>query len=306
MGQASMGQASMGQGAMGQGMPGWGRWGPEDELGALNLLGPAEVRRGLDAVREGTVLSLAAPIVSGRGFGVVGRPAPAHYMTRDGGDYAAGLTERAGFGFADDVVTLATHGATHVDALAHVWRDGQMYNGIAADTVTSRGAARLGIEKMRPIVTRGVFVDCAPGGDRDPGDRVHLAELTGLLAADDLELAPGDALLVRTGWLPAFMAGRADAAGWPGLDRDCGGWLAERGVVLVGADNVAVEAYPSGDPGSQMPLHVELLRGHGVYLSELMDLDALAASGRDTFLFVLAALPLVGAVGSPVAPVAVL
>src|SRR5580692_10860143 len=151
-------------------MHGWGRWGPEDELGALNLLGPAEVRRGLEAAREGTVLSLAAPIVSGRGFGVARRPAPAHYMTRDGGDYAAGLTERAGFGFADDVVTLPTHGVTHVDALAHVWRDGVMYNGHAARHVSSRGAARLGIENVQPIVTRGIFVDAAPGGCRAVDD----------------------------------------------------------------------------------------------------------------------------------------
>ncbi|HEY5017967.1 MAG TPA: cyclase family protein [Streptosporangiaceae bacterium] len=287
-------------------MDGWGRWGPGDELGALNLLGRPEVLRGLAAVRDGTVLSLAAPIVSGQGYGIAGRPAPAHYMLRDGGDYAAGLAERAGFGFADDVITLATHGVTHVDALAHVWRDGQLYNGFPAGTVTSRGASRLGIDKMRPIVTRGVLVDCAPGADRDAGDRVHRGELARLLAAADIDLAPGDALLVRTGWLAAFAAGRADAASWPGLDRDCGPWLAERGVVLVGADNVAVEAYPSGDPGCQVPLHIGLLRDHGVYLSELMDLDALAASGRGTFLFVLAPLPLAGAVGSPAAPVAVL
>ena len=287
-------------------MPGWGRWGPDDELGALNLLGQPEVLRGLATVRDGTVLSLAAPIVSGRGFGIVGRPAPAHYMLRDGGDYAAGLAERAGFGFADDVVTLPVHGVTHVDALSHIWRDGQLYNGIPAGSVTSRGAARLGIEKMRPVVTRGVFVDCAPGGCRDARDRVHAEELMSLLAAADCELAPGDALLVRTGWLPAVADGRADTASWPGLDADCGAWLAGRGVVLVGADNVGVEAYPSGDPDCQVPLHVELLRGHGVYLAELMDLEALAAAGRVTFLFVLAPLPLAGAVGSPVAPVAVL
>jgi kynurenine formamidase len=287
-------------------MHGWGRWGPDDELGALNLLGRPEVLRGVATVREGTVLPLAAPIRSGRGFGIVGRPAPAHYMVRDGGDYAAGLPERGGFGFADDVVMLPTHGVTHVDALAHVWRDGQMYNGNASGTVTSRGAARLGIEKMRPVVTRGILVDCAPGGTRDPGDRVHAGELSQLVAAGGSELEPGDALLVRTGWLPAFAAGRADAAAWPGLDADCGGWLAERGVVLVGADNVGVEAYPSGDPACQVPLHVDLLRGHGVYLAELMDLEALAAAGRASFLFMLAPLRLVGAVGSPVAPVAVL
>jgi kynurenine formamidase len=287
-------------------MNGWGRWGPDDELGALNLLGPAAVRRGLAAVRDGTVLSLAAPIVNGRGFGIVGRPAPVHYMMRDGGDYAAGRPERGGFGFADDAVTLPTHGVTHVDALAHIWQHGQMYNGIPATAVTSRGAARLGVEKMRPVVTRGVFADAAPGGTRDPGDRIHAGELDSLLADGGTGPEPGDVLLVRTGWLPAFAAGQADSAAWPGLDRDCGDWLAGRGVVLVGADNVGVEAYPSGDPGCQVPLHVSLVRGHGVYLAELMDLEPLAASGRSTFLFLLAPLPLVGAAGSPVAPVAVL
>jgi kynurenine formamidase len=291
-------------------MHGWGRWGPDDELGALNLLGPDSVRRGLAAVRDGTVVPLAAPIVSGRGFGVVGRPDPAHYMLRDGGDYAAGLPERAGFGFADDVLMMPAHGVTHVDALAHVWRDGQMYNGHSAMFVTSRGARRLGVDKMRPVVARGVLADCAPGGDRDPGDRIGAAELCDVLDAAGASLEAGDVLLVRTGWLAAFGAGRADARAWPGLDRDCGPWLAERDVVLVGADNVGVEAFPSGDPDCQVPLHVDLLRGHGVYLAELMDLDALAsalgAAGRAEFLFVLAPLPFAGAVGSPVAPVAVL
>jgi kynurenine formamidase len=287
-------------------MNGWGRWGPADEVGALNLVGPTEVRRGLAEVRDGIVISLAAPIVGGAGFGIVGRTAPTHYMVRDGGDYAAGMPERAGFGFADDVVTLPTHGVTHVDALAHVWRDGQMYNGHHADSVTSRGAARLGIDKMPPVVTRGVFVDSTTAGSRTADTPVHLAELQQLLADQDVELQPGDALLVRTGWLEAFGAGTADGHSWAGLDRDCGPWLASRDVALVGADNVGVEAFPSSDPDCQVPLHIELLRGHGIHLVELLDLAKLADSGRSTFLFVIAPLPLVGAVGSPVAPVAVL
>jgi kynurenine formamidase len=287
-------------------MHGWGRWGPDDEVGVLNLVGPREVRRGMAEVRDGTVISLAAPIVGGRGFGIVGRTPPTHYMVRDGGDYAAGLPERAGFGFADDVVTLPTHGVTHVDALAHVWRDGQMYNGHPAGFVTSRGAVRLGIDKMPPVVTRGVFVDAARTGARAAGTPVHLAELQQLLADADVELQPGDALVVRTGWMEAFSAGDADGKSWPGLDRDCGPWLATRDVALVGADNVGVEAFPSSDPECQVPLHIELLRGHGVHLVELLNLAELAKSGRSTFLFVLAPLPLVGAVGSPVAPLAVL
>ncbi len=287
-------------------MRGWGRWGADDELGALNLLDATRVRRGLAEVRDGMVVPLSAPIVSGTGFGVVGRTPPVHYMVRDGGDYAAGLSERAGFGFADDVITLPTHGVTHVDALSHVWRDGQMYNGHPSDRVTSRGAALLGIEKMTPIVTRGVFVDAAPGGSRTPDTPIHVAELRQLVDDAGVELSPGDALLVRTGWLEAYREGAADGSRWPGLDVDCAEWLAESDVVLVGSDNVGVEAFPSSDPKCQVPLHIALLRGHGVYLSELMELSRLAATGRSTFLFVMAPLPLVGAVGSPVAPVAVL
>jgi kynurenine formamidase len=287
-------------------MQGWGRWGADDELGALNVLGPLQIQRGVGEVRDGVVVTLSTPIVAGRGFGVVGRAAPAHYMMRDGGDYAGGLPERAGFGFADDVVTLPTHGVTHVDALSHVWQDGQMYNGHPSDRVSSRGAARLGIDKMTPIVTRGVFVDAAPRGTRASENAIHVDELQRLLAAADVELTAGDALLVRTGWLEAFLAGTANGSAWPGLDKDCGEWLAASDVVLVGSDNVGVESYPSSDPECQVPLHITLLRGHGIYLAELMDLSGLAAAGRSTFLFVLAPLPLVGAVGSPVAPIAVL
>jgi kynurenine formamidase len=284
----------------------WGRWGESDQRGALNLLGAEQVRRGLSAVRSGEVVSLAAPIHSGRGFGVVGRSAPQHYMVRDGGDYAAGLTERAGFGFADDVITLPTHGVSHLDALAHVWRDGVMYNGHAADSVSSRGAARLGIENVQPIVTRGIFVDAAPGGCRQSDDAVHVDELIALIDNAGAQVQSGDALLVRTGWLEAQRRGVADAHTWPGLDRDCGAWLAEREVVLVGADNIGVESYPSSDPDCQVPLHIELVRGHGIYFAELLDLGGLAESGHSTFLFVLSVLPVVGAVGSPVSPVAIL
>ena len=287
-------------------MTNWGRWGSDDERGAANLLEPAAVLSAVTEVRSGEVLRLAAPIVGGRGFGLVGRPDPVHLMMRDGGDYAAGLPERGGFGFADDLLTVPTHGVSHLDALSHVWRDGLMYNGIPASNVTSRGARKLGIEKIPPIVTRGVFVDAARGGPRTAADPVRLDELRSLLAEAGVELRAGDALLVRTGWLAAARVGETDASAWGGLHFDCGAWLAERQVVLVGADNPGVEAFPSGDPDCQVPLHLELIRGHGILLGELLDLEPLAGAGRATFLFVVAPLPLVGGVGSPVAPVAIL
>lgn len=288
-------------------MSSWGRWGAEDERGAANLVDRRAVLRGVAAVRTGAVHGLALPMRPGRGSPTVGRAPLQHFMARDGADYAAaGRSERGGFGFADDYVIMATHGETHVDALSHVWRDGQMYNGFPADVVTSRGAGRCGIHVVGPLVTRGLLADLAADGPLAPGELISVDRLRSALDAQGLEPEPGDALLVRTGWAEAWERDEVAGEAWPGLDRDCATWIADRDIAVVGADNIGVEGFPSSDPDCQVPLHVALLRDRGVYFCELLKLDELAASGRSSFMFVLSPLPLVGAVGSPVNPVAVL
>jgi kynurenine formamidase len=274
--------------------PAWGRWGADDERGALNRLTPEATLRGLATVRSGTAVSLAVPLKAGQGP-IAGRRAPLqHFMVRDGGDYAAGLAER-GFGFADDCVVLSTHANTHLDALAHVWQDRRMWNGHPADLVTSRGAQRCGIDRVGPVVTRGIVADLAgPAGPcRDDQHAVTADELRDAVQATQCQPEPGDALLVRTGWLSRWQP-------------DCADWIDDQGFVLVGADNIAVEAGPSPDPDDAAPLHVELIRNRGIYLMELLDLEDLVTWQRPEFLLVIAPLPLVGGVGSPVNPVAVL
>lgn len=286
----------------------WGRWGPQDERGALNLVDDAAVRRGLAAVTRGTTVSLGLPLRSGQGP-VAGFRAPVqHLMTRDGGDYAAGLPERPGYGFADDVLILPCHGTTHLDALAHVWRDGVMWNGHSASTVTSRGAARCGIDKAGPVVTRGLFVDLVPPGEvgLDDGTPITADMLSASLRRAGVSPQPGDALIVRTGWLPRWRDGAASVDAWPGLDGDCVDLIVEEDIALVGADNIAVEVGPSTTEGSAMPLHLALSRDRGVPFLELLDLELLATHGPTTFLLVVAPLNLVGGTASPVAPVAVL
>ena len=130
------------------------RWGSTDEAGAYNLIDRAATLRGLATVEEGRVIPLGVTIKGGsRGPSISTRPACQHFMMRDGGD----ASERDGFGFSDDVIMLPTHGTTHIDALAHVWREGRMYNGFQASEVTSRGAQRCGIDKLDPIVTRALI-----------------------------------------------------------------------------------------------------------------------------------------------------
>lgn len=287
----------------------WGRWGPDDERGALNLVDGEAVRRGLSAARSQRVVSLGLPLRSGGGP-IAGMRAPMqHFMSRDGGDYAAGLTERPGYGYADDSIVVACHGTTHLDALSHVWRDGLMWNGYPASTVTSRGASRCGIETAGPIVTRGLFLDLASGPGDPPADGGGIGpeELASALDAARLAPQPGDALIVRTGWLARWRSGDATTESWPGLSAECGSWLGDAGISVVGADNIAVEVGPSGVPGSAMPLHLATLRDRGIFLLELLDLERLAqVSGSSELLLIVAPLNIVGGVGSPCAPVAVL
>jgi kynurenine formamidase len=285
----------------------WGKWGADDERGALNRLTPAAALRGIATVRTGETLSLALPIKAGGGPISANRQPMQHFMSRDGGDYAAGLAE-VGFGFADDYIVMATHGTTHIDALSHIFRDRKMWNGFSSDWVTSKGARRCGVQQIGPIVTRGIFVDFGPpdGRCRSDDDAVGPDELAAAVARTGVAPEAGDALLVRTGWLARWRKGEATAARWAGLDASCAQWIDEQGFVLVAADNIAVEAGPAKSPKDAAPMHVELIRNRGVYLAELFDLEALALARRHSFLLMISPLPIQGGVGSPINPVVVL
>ena len=137
----------------------WGRWGKDDERGALNLIGAGQVRRAATLVRSGAVLRLGVPL-SGKTLLPPHRCGMQLFMNRDGGDYAAGARAPGGFKFAEDTVVMPLHFGTHIDALCHAWSGDSMYNGYLGDTLRSvRGAERLGVEKMPPVVTRGLLFD---------------------------------------------------------------------------------------------------------------------------------------------------
>lgn len=282
-------------------------WGPQDERGALNLIDRSATLRGIASVQTGEVLELGIEIVGGsRGPASPIRPPAQHYMLRHGGDYAAGLPEQNGFGFSDDVIHLATHGTTHIDALAHVWCGGEMYNGFSSNKVTSKGAKHLGVDKLGPIVTRGIFLDLAPSNEVEQGYPIRCDQLQAAAKNADIKPEPGDALIIRSGWMKAWRDGQADASTSTGLHHDCADWIISSGFALVAADNVAVEVLPSQDPDCAVPLHLALIRDNGIPLAELLDLERLAATGRTTFMLSIAPLKIKGGVGSPIMPIAIL
>jgi kynurenine formamidase len=286
----------------------WGRWGAEDERGALNLIGPSQVQRAAALVRSGKVVSLAQPL-SPRTPVPKHRAGVQHFMGRDGGDYAAGARRPGGFQFAEDTVVMPLHIGTHIDALCHAWCDDCLYNGFSGQgTRSTTGALRCGVDKMSPIVTRGVLLDLVRlhGAALSPRASIGRNDLQRAADAASVVIEPGDAVLIRTGWQETVGASAAVSFDEePGIDVDAALWLAEAGVAMVGADNFAIEAIPF-PVGTVFPVHQRLIRDFGVPLLEGLVLQPLTDHDQAQFLFVAAPLPVAGGTGSPLAPVAVL
>ena len=198
---------------------------------------------------------------------------------------------------------------THIDALCHVWQDDQLYNGFNGNSIRSTtGAARCGVDKMPPMITRGVLLDVvALRGDAVPdGEVIGQAELERAAKRAGIVPGEGDAVLVRTGWVERALAGESVSFNRePGLDIESALWLARAGVALIGADNYAIEVLPF-PKGTVFPVHRCLIRDYGIPLLEGMVLSGLARSEASEFLFVAAPLPIAGGTASPLAPVAVL
>ena len=286
----------------------WGRWGEDDEAGALNLIGPEQVKRAAGLVRTGQVVRLAQ-LLSNKTPVPRHRAGLQHFMGRDGGDYAAGAKRPGGFQFAEDTVVMPLHIGTHIDALCHAWCDSRMFNNYREETMRSTsGATRLGVEKMPPTVTHGLLLDVVGlrGRSLHGGEVVSRADLEACLAVAQLEIEPGDAVLLHTGWLAAQQGvSDIDFNTEPGIDYEAGLWLAQRDVALIGADNYAVEVLPFAE-GTVFPVHQCVIRDFGIPLLEGLLLEPLVRTGRREFLFVAAALPIVGATGSPLTPLAIL
>jgi kynurenine formamidase len=303
----------------------WGRWGENDQRGALNLVDADAVRRGAAQVSSGRVYRLGQDIRESRVPMMAGRPVPQHFMSFDGGDFAAGFRSSAAIGedrrFAEDTVVVPVHGVTtHLDALCHMWQEDTMYNGFPGDVVRSYGAAKLGVERFEGLATRGVLLDLARlgGVDELPGDFLITDEhIEACLAAQGVEIESGDAVLIRTGWPEVFRSDPERYAGLqPGVGASAGLLLADRGICLLGADNVAVNPHNGFNPFAntfvedprtpyQCDLHIPYLRNLGIYLLELLDLSKLARDRVWLFQFCLAPLMIKGGTGSPVNPLAV-
>jgi kynurenine formamidase len=293
----------------------WGRWGDDDEIGTLNLITDDVVRAGAAEIKTGKRFSLALPLdAEGPQTGIVpGRENPILSMT---GVHEPWPPDADAFRASDDKVTTSLQAATHWDALSHVSSGGVMYNGIPADAVTEKGAARLGIENVGALVGRAVLLDLA----RARGAEVLLERHA--VTGDDLDAAcefgkvqvgPGDIVLLRTGKMTQFVAGDmlgySGVTGCPGPSLQSVEWFRAHDVAAVATDHFQGEVMPSEREDAVLPIHILHLVDMGMTQGQHFNLEALAADcaddGRYAMYLDATPLPFTHAVSGMVAPVAV-
>jgi kynurenine formamidase len=289
----------------------WGRWGKDDERGALNFISNRKRADAARLVQSGEVVSMALPLAT--------TPAPdnetpvTHLMVQS--DAPAD-----GVGGCADYFAISHHGfmTTHLDALCHVFWQGRMYNGFAASEVGFHGARKCAIDIARlGIVSRGVLLDITKIRNvewLEPSERVFPEDLDRAETEHKVKVGEGDVLLLRVGrarrrkvkggWEPA----RNGLFPMAGLDPSCLSWLHERRIALLGSDGVS-DVFPSGYDNVVYPIHIGAIAMMGVHLLDNADLDDLAAAcdrlRRYEFQFVMLPLVLPRGTASPVNPVAI-
>jgi kynurenine formamidase len=240
-----------------------------------------------------------------------------HTMLRTGTDAYSGVLDKRGIRSADDIVLFPLQAGTHWDGLGHIFYENYMWNGYDCRNVSSFGAEKAGIEHAKEkMVGRGVLLDIAKHQGMDwlpEGFAITNDILDGCAKAQNVEVGRGDHLLIRTGQMEEKLA----AGSWdgypggdaPGLAFETLDWLQDKQVAAVATDTWGVEVRPNNCDDANQPWHWICIPIMGLTMGEIFKLDELAkachADKLYDFLFVGPALPITGAVGSPINPVAI-
>ena len=286
--------------AMFQEINNWGRWGADDELGAMNLITPQKTRDAAALVRSGITVSLAH------------NPMPGEYA--DNPD--AAFNHTMGRSLRSDTYEFTYHGygVSHIDSLCHfLWND-RLFNDVSPSESTPEGCGKLGIQNLKSgIVTRGILLDFArlKGVDYlEPQTPLYVEDIEAWEEQAGVRVSAGDIIFVRTGrWARRAALGPWQVSGnSAGLHASVLPWIKERGVAAVGSD-AATDVMPSLVEGVGQPVHTMLIAGLGVHIFDNMDLEALAetaaAENRWEFMITAGPIPVDGGTGSPLNPIAV-
>lgn len=282
-------------------------YGANDEIGAANLLTPEVVMQAVKLVKTGKTYPLAVPIDKHL-------PAFRHRSFNlyniQPGEQGGKTTGPNKFSFNDELVTAWTGVGTQLNGIGHIGIDNVYYNGNkAVDFVTVEGVKKLGIEKVPPMVTRGVVLDMTayygkaivPGGTE-----FTVADIQAVLKKEGITIRKGDVVLFNTGWLELIgKDNKQFLEVEPGIGMEAAQWLADQGIVAFGGDTWASEVYPNPKSDEEFPINQFMLAKRGIYNLELIDSRALVQDKVWEFLFVLGQPLYVGSTQVNVNPVAI-
>jgi len=283
----------------------WGRWGPDDELGTLNLITPAKRRAAAALVQDGITVSLARTASTEVS---IDNPCPVEWE----------MINASPGGASDRIAFRCIHGlgSTHIDGFAHRFFDGKMWNGYEIEDLVTmeEGALKNAVLTMKDgIVTRGVLYDIPllKGVPYlEAGTRITVADLEAWEAQTGVKVGPGDAMFLRWGrWARREAVGPFDTwAEAAGFDNSVIPWLKERDIAILGWETPGYTPRPPGDLPT-LALHDFALTMLGIHLIDRADLEALSemaqAQGRWEFMLTIGPLPIPNGTGSPVNPIAI-
>ncbi|MAK59935.1 MAG: polyketide cyclase [Ponticaulis sp.] len=287
--------------------PDWvkSEFGPDDRLGAMNYLTPEKTAKASKLITTGKTYALG--MITGRDTPAL---APREYnvFVFPGGDGSGTVGAANGITTNDDMVSTYQGVGSQIDGFGHIGLGHRHYNGVhVSEFVTSTGLQQFGTENLLPVATRGILLDMTKHFDANPvraGQTFNKAEIQAALAAADLTLEKGDIVIFHTGTMEE-VRNNGFSQMVPGIGVEGAEFLAQAGVVAIGADTFCVEAIPFENRARPYDVHQTLLTKYGVYILENMVTEEMAADGVTEFFFTLGVPRLEGTVQAIINPVAI-
>lgn len=290
-------------------------WGAEDEIGTLNMMTDDSRLQVLSQINSGKTYDLSVEYFVGMpSFHTLGDPGYQYWLTHTPHgtiiDNPNGLGEEMNkkVSYTGDAISMYTHMGTHIDALNHFGLNGKIWNGFTPEKhLGDKGWKKTGAETIPPIIGRGILIDVkAYKGMLPENYHINADDLRQTLKKQDVVLAKGDIVLIRTGQAVFYNQADRYLDKYPGISIDAVKWLIdEQGIMLLGADNLSFEAFPPERQDNWVPVHTYLLAEKGVMFIEQMYLEELSRDKIYEFAFVATSLKLRGASAAPMRPIAI-
>ncbi len=290
-------------------------WGPNDEIGTLNMMTNSTRVQVLSQIKTGKVYDLSVEYFVGMpSFHSLGDPAFQYWLTHT--PHGTVLDNPNGMGrkmnlkvsYTGDAISMYTHMGTHIDALNHFGLNGKIWNGFSSEEhLGDKGWKKTGAETIPPVIARGVLIDVkAYKGTLSENYRINRNDLIETLKKQNTQLKKGDVVLIRTGQAHLYEHADHYLNKYPGVSLDAAKWLVEdQGVMLLGADNLSFEAFPPEKEDNWVPVHTYLLAERGVMFIEQMFLEELSEDKIYEFAFIATSMKIRGASGAPMRPIAI-